>query len=52
MEETINGKEIIENSLGGGGKTDIIKMIEKINDEKFLFRIYITLRDYLKEKSE
>lgn len=31
---------------------DIVKMIEQINDDKFLFRIYISLRDYLKEKSE
>lgn len=28
----------------------IKEMIEKVEDEKFLKRIYISIRDYLKEK--
>ncbi len=30
----------------------IVKMVRRINDEKFLMRIYISLRDYLIEKAE
>lgn len=33
-------------------KDGISEMIKKINDEKFLRCIYISLRDYLKEKAE
>lgn len=29
----------------------IIDMVEKIDDEKFLIRIYISLREFLKEKN-
>lgn len=37
----------------GNYKKIIIEMVEKIDDVKFLRRIYISLRDYLKEiKSE
>ena len=31
-------------------KQKIIEMIKEIQDEKFLRRIYISLREYLKEK--
>lgn len=30
----------------------IIEMVGKIEDERFLKRIYISLRDYVKEKAE
>lgn len=33
-------------------KEIIIEMIGKIEDENFLRRIYVSLRDYLKEKAE
>lgn len=33
----------------GNYKKIIIEMVEKIDDVKFLRRIYISLRDYLKE---
>ncbi len=31
-------------------KKKIIEMIKEIHDEKFLRRIYISIREYLKEK--
>ncbi len=31
-------------------KEEIIRIVKKINDEKFLRRIYISLRDFLREK--
>lgn len=30
-------------------KRKIIKLVQIINDEKFLMRIYVSLRDYVKE---
>ncbi len=33
-------------------KTVIIESLEKINNEEFLMRIYISLRDYLKEEEK
>ena len=33
-------------------KTIIVEILEKINNEEFLMRIYISLRDYLKEEKE
>lgn len=33
-------------------RENIMKMIAKIQDEKFLKRIYISLRDYISEKQE
>lgn len=33
-------------------KQKIIEMIEKIDDKKFLKRIYISLREYLKGEPE
>lgn len=35
---------------GGGRKEDIIHLIGKIDDSVFLFRIYVSLREYIKEK--
>lgn len=52
MKETIGKNEMNGKTLSVGVKTDIKNMLEQIDDDKFLFRIYISLRDYLKEKSE
>ncbi len=46
-------KAISENLSGGGVKwyrEKIIEMIEKIESQRFLKAIYISMSDYLKEK--
>lgn len=47
---------IINKNVNGGFGCDygeeIIKMIEMINDKRFLRRVYIIISDYLKEKAE
>lgn len=51
MGEQIKEKKIKNISISDY-KEGIREMIEKINDERFLRRIYISLRDYLNEKAE
>ena len=45
------GKQMKESKMNAY-KEIIIEMIGKIEDENFLRRIYVSLRDYLKEKAE
>lgn len=33
-------------------KKEIVEMVEKINNQKFLKRIYISLKEYLKAKEK
>lgn len=51
MEEKMKNKKIRNISVFDY-RQGIREMIEKISDERFLRCIYISLRDYLREKAE